>query len=122
MALSVIALLASLGAWQLDRATLSQRQAPQFAALPRTNYAGEIPVEYIIAFGLGDTIPNVYRYVLPHMADRGFQYERLVQLDTFFDDRTRAELHWHWFRNQPYDKTRESIIVFRLRQSSPPSP
>lgn len=111
-----------LYAWQLDRAMLPQRHARQFAALPRANFAAEVPVEYIIAFGLGDTIQNVFTYVVPHMADRGYHYDHIDRLDTFFDDRTRAELHWHWFRNQPYDKTKESISVFRLRQPSTQSP
>jgi hypothetical protein len=52
---------------------------------------------------------------LPQLAERGFQYEQVATLDTHFDDHTRPELHWdwHWFRDEPYDKTKRQIYIFR---------
>jgi len=80
---------------------------------------GRIPVDYIVAYGLNDTLKNVKEKVLPEMAtkENGNQiYEPAATFDVFYDDRTRPELHWHWFRDGTYDKTTRSIVIYRLKR------
>lgn len=99
-------------AWQLDH----PKDVQQFAELPRIHFRAEIPVDYIIALGMNDTHANIHRHVLPILTERGFVYEPLTTLNTFFEDRTRPELHWHWFRDRTYDKTKRAIYIFRLKR------
>ncbi|MCE9603962.1 MAG: glycosyltransferase family 39 protein [Planctomycetia bacterium] len=98
-------------AWQLDNPAIVDK----YRKLPRFHFRGETSVDYIIAFGFHDTLKNVTEKALPILKERGFLYEPIATLDTFFDDRTRPELHWHWFRERPYDKTKKSIYIFRLK-------
>ncbi|MBA4020350.1 MAG: hypothetical protein C0483_24580 [Pirellula sp.] len=102
--------------WQLERPA---REA-DFAALPRIHFAGEVPVDWIVVFGFGNVdtlrLRHVKENVLPRLAARGFHYDQAAHLSEYFDDRTRPELFWHWFRDEPYDKTNRGITIFRLRQ------
>jgi hypothetical protein len=99
-------------AWEIDW----PKNMEQFMHLPRIHIRGEIPVDYIVAYALNDTLKHVQEKVLPVMAERQCIYEPIVTLDTFYDDRTRPELHWHWFRDGTYDKTKRSIVIYRLKR------
>lgn len=102
--------------WQLE---LAAGEA-DYAALPRIHFAGEIPVDWIVVFGFGNVdslrLQHVKQNVLPKLAARGYRYEQVAHLPEYFDDRTRPELHWHWFRDEPYDKTNRGITIFRLQR------
>jgi len=102
--------------WQLENA----EPESDYADVPRIFFAGEIAVDWIVAMGFGNLpegyVPDHVRHVvLPLLAERGFEYEEVAALDTNFEDHTRAELHrdWHWFRDEPYDKTTRQIYIFR---------
>lgn len=102
--------------WQLERPA---REA-DYSSLPRIHFAGEIPVDWIVVFGFGNVdtlrLQHVKENVLRGLAARGFQYDQVAHLPEYFDDRTRPELLWHWFRDEPYDKTNRGITIFRLRR------
>lgn len=88
----------------------------QFMHLPRIHIQFEVPVEYLVVFGLNDTLERVKTKVIPGMAERQCVYEPIETIDIHFDDHTRPELHWHWFRDEPYDKTKHSIQIYRLKR------
>jgi hypothetical protein len=102
--------------WQLHEPS----PARDYDGLPRILFAGEIAVDWIVAMGFGNFpdgyVPDYVRRVqLPRLAELGFEYEQVATLDTHFDDHTRPEMHadWHWFRDEPYDKTNRRIYIFR---------
>jgi len=100
-------------AWQL----VQPKRKDDYEHLDRINYQGQLPVDFIIAFGMNNTLANVHHHAIPQLADRDIVYEDRIFLDTFFEDRTRPELHWHWFRNQPYVKNSDSAItIYRLKR------
>lgn len=96
--------------WQLENPIREQ----DYVELDRIHFAGEKPVDWIIALG-ADSMRHVSRHVLPKMADRGFKYEPAGQLPVDFRSHTRPELIWHWFRDLPYDKT-TGIFIFKLER------
>ena len=96
--------------WQLYAA---QRAGP-YADLPAVLFNPLVPVDVLVVFGLNDTILNFRRGPLPALAGLGWNYEPVKQLDVYFDDRTRPELIWHWFRDRPYDKSIHQIYIYRL--------
>lgn len=99
-------------AWEIDWPPHME----QFMHLPRIHIRFEVPVDYLVVFGLNDTLERVKTKVIPGMAERQCIYEQIAEIDTHYDDHTRPELHWHWFRDQPYDKTKHSILVYRLKR------
>lgn len=99
-------------AWEIDWPPHME----QFMHLPRIHIRFEVPVEYLVVLGLNDTLERVKTKVIPGMAERQCIYEQIATIDTYYDDRTRPELHWHWFRDQTYDKTKHSIIIYRLKR------
>ena len=106
--------------WQLEHDVDDPRRAAEYAALPTIHFAGQVPVDYIVAYGFGNlpttAIDHVREVVIPAMAERGFRYEQAASLDVYFDDRTRPELFWHWFRDQPYDRNERNIVIFQLQK------
>jgi hypothetical protein len=99
--------------WQFD----AKQQTGPYADLRDPMFVGVAPVEALVVSGLGDTAEQVERDLLPPIwAERGWKYERVAVLDSYFDDRTRPELIWHWFRDRSYDKSKRGIYVYRLVQ------
>jgi hypothetical protein len=100
--------------WQL----YDPQPPTDYVGLPRILFEGEEAVDWIVALGFGN-LPDGYvpdrirNLLLPALAERGFHYEERAVLDTHFNDHTRPELHWHWFRDEPYDKTKRQIYIFR---------
>jgi len=96
--------------WQFDPGT----NVGPYAELPEVMFAGLAPVDVLVVFGLNDTAEKVREGLLPALAaERGLRYELAATLDVYYDDRTRPELIWHWFRDQPYDKSKHSVYVYR---------
>jgi hypothetical protein len=95
--------------WQFDA-----RQKFERTDLPDEMFAGLAPVDVLVVGGLVDTAKKVREEVLPALAAQGWNYKPAATLDVFFDDRTRPELIWHWFRDRPYDRPKHGIYIYRL--------
>ncbi len=98
-------------AWQLD----APRRADDYRELPAIHFYPHEPVDWIVVFGFESVRAQVEQAVLPALRNLGYRYEPAGMIDRFYDDRTRPEFHWHWFRDRPYDKTTEGVYVYRRR-------
>jgi len=95
--------------WQLD----ADRKAGPYVDLPDVLFIDRAPVDVLIVLGFNDTEAKVRRELLPKLARQGCTYRLDAVLDVYFDDRTRPELIWHWFRDRPYDKSVHPIYLYR---------
>lgn len=98
-------------AWQLD----SPKRATDYRDLPPLHFFPLEPVDVIVVYGFENVLAQVRDTVLPALRSVGYRYEQVAVIDRFYDDRTRPEFHWHWFRDRAYDKTTEAVYVFRRR-------
>ena len=96
-------------AWQLDK----PRRAEDYIGLDERLFLYKQPVDLIVLHGFGNLREVFEEQVLPRMAEHGMRYEPAVVLDAYYDDRTRPELIWHWFREQPYDREKQAVYVYR---------
>lgn len=95
--------------WQFD----ADRKTGPYADLPDVLFIGRAPVDVLIVMGFKDTEGKVRRELLPTLAQQGWNYQLDAVLDVYFDDRTRPELIWHWFRDRPYDKSVHPVYLYR---------
>lgn len=81
--------------------------------LPEVMYVGSAPVDVLVVMGISDNNDEVRRELLPALARQGWSYRLDAVLDVYFDDRTRPELIWHWFRDRPYDRSKHPVYLYR---------
>lgn len=102
-------------AWQLK----DPPRPEGYASLPKWHFFPEFigerreAADLIIVFGYGNLLERVETELLPALATQSAFYREVAVIDRFFDDRTRPELHWHWFADRPYDKTKHAVYIFR---------
>lgn len=105
-------------AWQLDR----PKRADDYAGLDERLFLYHTPVDVIVLYGFGNLREVFERDVLPRLQNAGQPYQRWTTLDTYYDDRTRPELIWHWFHEQAYDREKHAVYVYRRSNSPSLSP
>lgn len=92
-------------AWQLDE------KKGQFSTLPDIHFRGEIPPEYVIAFGpfLGEATQAFNK-----LEARGVHYEQVGCIDRYWYDLTRPELFWHSFKEvKEFSRENEAIYIYK---------
>jgi hypothetical protein len=96
----------ALYAWQL---TWPPR--PDFAGLPRIHFVGQVPPDYLIAFGPSlDEMAQAIR----HWNRPDVSYQRVATIDVFWKDLYRPELFWRTF--QPitnFDPNSQAVYIFQ---------
>lgn len=95
--------------WQLEK----PKHPEQFAEVDPRLFVYRAPVDWILVHGFSDIRRVVEGEVLPKLRAAGQNYEYVTTLDCYFDDRTRPELIWHWFREQAYDREKHAVYVYR---------
>lgn len=95
--------------WQFQ----PDRKSGPYADLPDAMFVGRAPVDVLFVMDLNETNAEFRREMMPRLAEQGWNYRLDTLLDVDFDDHTRPELIWHWFRDRPYDKNVRPIFVYR---------
>lgn len=104
--------------WQLNKPSHPE----EFADVDPPMWLYRRPVDFILVYGFTDIRRVVEEQVLPKLQAVGQTYEFVTALDAYFDDRTRPELIWHWFREQAYDKDKHAVYVYRRAPSPGENP
>ena len=95
-------------AWQLKTGVESR-----FGNVPDIHWEGRQPPDYFVLFG-----PVVAEFLkaAPQWESRGWHYEHVATLNTFWKDLYRPELFWRTFRPiGRFDPDWEAIQIFRRR-------
>jgi hypothetical protein len=97
-------------AWQL-----AWPPQEQFKDLPRIHFRGQMPPDYIIAFG-----PVRQQVVAKLTGPANIRYVLAARINTYYRDRYRPELFWHVFETKPVtDPETQQIYIYRLEQAQP---
>ena len=91
-------------AWQL------QNESVQFEGLDRIHFFGEIPPEYIIAFG---PYSGQIQKFLQDWNEGGIQYDLVHKLSHYWYDLIRPELFWHTFTEIVPANDHQKIYIFQ---------
>jgi hypothetical protein len=91
-------------AWQL-----SDPPKPEYAKLPDIHFAGRVAPDYLIAFGpFADNMADIR----DQLAKRGYTYNQIDTLHTYWKDQYRPERIWRAFVS-PEPKPGEEIYIYR---------
>jgi hypothetical protein len=88
---------------------------PRFRGLDPVHFAGQVPPDYIVAFG------PAARQLGPQLRaweGQGIRYSRVAVLEIFWRDLHRPELFWRTFEPiVKFDVERDAVYVFQRRTS-----
>jgi hypothetical protein len=101
----------ALYAWQLD-----WPPRPDFAQLPAIHFRGQVPPDYLVAFGpfVGQMAQTLQSWNRPDL-----RYEQVATLPVFWHDLYRPELFWRSFTPVTgFDPNQYGVHIFK--RTSPP--
>jgi hypothetical protein len=100
-------------AWQLNWPAQEQ-----FKGLPMIHFRGQVPPDYIIAFG-----PTRQMVENKMTGPPDIRYVLQARIITYFRDLYRPELFWHAFKTMPVsDPENQAIYIYRLEHIQPAKP
>ena len=105
----------ALYAWQL-----AWPPRPEFADLPQIHFEGQVPPDYLIAFG---PFVGGVREAVSRLNRSDIVYQRAATIDVYWEYTRRPELFWHTFSPfTGYDHKRQVIVIFKKETRSPAPP
>jgi hypothetical protein len=90
---------------------LKKRKEGQFKGLPEIHFYGQIPPDYVIAFGPHAVLADTS---MKRLRKRGVHYAMAKQIGLYWYDLIRPELFWHSFREiKDFSRASEAIYIFK---------
>jgi len=90
---------------------LKNKKEGQFQDLPDIHFYGQIPPEYVIAYGPEVGLVNLS---LERLEERGIHYAMIEQINLYWYDLIRPELFWHSFHEiKDFSRISQAIYIFK---------